>query len=238
MEELAEKWAKRPHVIHGSPPRYKQTSMKKFAKPKPIQSPKKKKMTTSPKKRARINSTTVFDPIPMLTMKATFAAPVLCVAYPWSRLLVMGVKTGEVRTYLSSASRCSVVPGRLCWIMETKGLTKEEQVESHIVNNAIDNDDRVGPPSTSQHVIGAVVFDNVENAVMIKSKEHMMTLANHHLIHNSSSWFPATYPVYMWQVTRSYILMNAWKFTPNNAQGSRKAMAVEGMLEDTTNVLQ
>jgi hypothetical protein len=146
----------------------------------------------------------------------------------------MGLKTGEIRNYLFSASWCSVVPGQICWIMETKGLTKEKQVESHITNDALEDGERVGTPTTSQHVIGAVVFDKEENAEMIGSKEQMMTLANHHLISESSTWFPVTYPKYMWRVTNSFVLVRPWRFPPNNAQGSRKALAVEGKFEDTT----
>jgi hypothetical protein len=240
-----------------SPPHYKQTSLNTYVKTKGktnnppllgkfLQSARKKtKSTPSPTTRALRNSTAAqFSgsinirsepaPIPILTTTSTFTAPVLCIAYPWSRLLVMGLKTGEIRSYLFSAPWNSVVPGRLCWIMETKGVVQEKQVESHIAKNAIENGDRVGSPPTSQQVIGAVVFDNDENAVLIKSKEHMMTLANHHLINESSTSFPTTYPTYMWRVTRSYVMLNAWKFKPNNAQGSRKAMAVTGLLEDTT----
>lgn len=245
METMAKKLSNRAQLIHASPPKYKQTTLNKFVQAV-VLARKKKFSTPSPKKRVRSRARRVQyptytapvarDPIDvMLTMNSTVTAPVLCVNYPWSRLLVMGLKTGEVRNYVTSASGCSVLPGRMCWIMETKGLVKEDQVMSHIANGTLEVGDRVGTPTTSQHVVGAVVFD--ETSVKIESKEQMMTLAKHHMISDSSSWFPEKYPVYMWKTSKAYVLLRSWKFTPNNAQGSRRALAVEGMLEDCSDAI-
>jgi hypothetical protein len=257
METMAKKLSNRAQLIHASPPKYKQTTLNKFVQAV-VLARKTKFSTPSPKKRVRSRArraqyptytapTLARDPTPlrytvardpidvMLTMNSTVTAPVLCVNYPWSRLLVMGLKTGEIRNYVTSASCCSVLPGRMCWIMETKGLVKEDQVMSHIANGTLEDGDRVGTPTTSQHVVGAVVFD--ENTVKIESKEHMMTLAKHHMISDSSSWFPEKYPVYMWKTSKAYVLLRSWKFTPNNAQGSRRALAVEGLLEDCSDAI-
>ena len=143
----------------------------------------------------------------------------LCVAFPWSRLLVMGLKAYEVRAHPISSPRVNFEENQTVFIIECQpghGDPFEHVELPGVINPQALRRHRV------QHIVGKIIFEGVEE---IKDTEALHERICDHLIKPSSPHYPKVFPTFMWKVKEAYE-MTPVVFEPNNAQGSRKSIVV------------
>ena len=77
--------------------------------------------------------------------------PGLNIQWPFSQLILLGVKTEEIRTY-ALEHRGIAKANREVWIVETKGPTNKA------MKNAIVGDFDIPPQPNAAHIVGTVTF--------------------------------------------------------------------------------
>ena len=90
-------------------------------------------------------------PAKRLRTKTTLYRPGLNIQWPFSQLILLGVKTEEIRSYALDYRHIADA-NREYWIVETKGPTNKA------MKNAIVGDIDIAPRPNAAHIVGTVIF--------------------------------------------------------------------------------
>jgi len=103
----------------------------------------------SPPVSKRLRTKTTLD----IPHESSSCMPGLNIQWPFSQLILLGVKTEEIRTY-ALEHRGIAKANREVWIVETKGPTNKA------VKNAIVGDFDIPPQPNAAHIVGTVTFSH------------------------------------------------------------------------------
>ena len=134
------------------------------------------------------------------TPHAASYMPGLNIQWPFSQLILLGVKTEEIRTYALDTGkteerrRYNAKPNQEVWIVETKGPTNKP------MKNAIVGDVHIPPRPIAAHIVGTVTFSYSHQ---YKDQNTFHEARNKHCIAEASEYdWDGTSDCFGWHVSK------------------------------------